>query len=201
MILIILTFGFVEYVVNPFIVGCALAFFIQKRRKFYPWFPTIILLVVLFALSELLYIPLYSYLDATFTINNKEVAKWLGTSENESLKQFMMNDIMSLTSWFIQSGLAFTVSWFLTKKQIPNQSGKGDACTACGQETKIYDKRKAGLNVIYLSIILFATIGLYFKSFLPQVITFIIGAYMYFKGRKYLVCKHCLKRIEMNENC
>lgn len=55
------------------------------------------------------------WLDATFTINNCELANFLDTKPNESLTSFFLADSIDIGGWFLQALLAFGVSKFLTR--------------------------------------------------------------------------------------
>jgi hypothetical protein len=113
--LFLLLFGLLPYVIDIVFVGFALAYFIQKRGKAFSWFPAIPVLMLIFALNDLYIIPFLVHIDATFTIRNPEIAQYLGTSENESLTEFIMSDLFDLMGWFISSIFAFGFSLQLTK--------------------------------------------------------------------------------------
>ena len=120
-IIILLTTGLIAYAIEILLVGGFLAFLIQKRGKEYSWkfgFPC---LMVFFALNEIYYIPAVITADVNFTINNNELANFLELSANSSLTSFLLEDIISIMSWFLEAACAIGIARFLIKKPANNK--------------------------------------------------------------------------------
>jgi len=60
-------------------------------------------------------------LDATFTINNQDIAEFLEKKPNMSLSEFISSVLLDFAFWFIQASVAFGIGNWLRIKKPDNQ--------------------------------------------------------------------------------
>lgn len=123
-IALLLGTGLLAYAIEIILVGGFLAFLIQKRKKAFSWFIAIPVLMTFFALNEIYYIPALLNVDATFTVNNQELAEFLEIGPNTSLSKYILEDFISITSWFLEAIFSYAIALLLTKpaNQIINRT-------------------------------------------------------------------------------
>jgi len=124
-VLLIICCGIVSYLTNTILIGLAFGVFVLYLKKELPNKLQFILLIFIFVLIDIYWIPVVNYLNITITIGNKSVADFFNVKPNMPLSNIFSFGIFDLIIYAIQASIAqwiafrFVVNKF---KQPANQS-------------------------------------------------------------------------------